>query len=222
MPIRINFLAEHYAEEEQRRRDPVKRATLGAIVFIALLVFWGAYLQIRLLAAGSDVSSSEAKFKQIEARYREAQANQAAVDSAQRRIDALHQLASVRVLWAGSLHAMQYTAMDDVALMQLRTDQSYVVTQATPPKTNTTGVTAGVIARSRERATVFLEARDSGPRPGELIAQFQERIASQPFFKTNLGEIRLVARSPVQNESEPGSRPFVTFALECIFAERER
>jgi hypothetical protein len=223
MPIRINFLAEHQAEQEERRKDPVKRATLVAVVLVALMAFWGGYLQIRLLAARSEVASFDAKFSQISARYNLAQSNDVSRTTAQRKLGLLHQLASARVLWAGGMHALQYAAMDEVSLTALRTEQSYVVTPATAQTTNSAGrVIPAQPARAKEQVTVFLEARDAGLRPGDLISQFQDRVAAQDFFKTNLGEIRLEARSQVQTDLETTGRPFVSFLLKCSFAERER
>jgi hypothetical protein len=184
----------------------------------------GGYLQLRLMGARMHVNSQEAKFRQIEARYRQALAAEAELTEARRRLEALETLSGARVLWAGGLHALQYAALADVQLLQLRASQSYNVTPGAGAKTNANGVVTAPAqpAVAREKVTIYLEARDSGEKPGELIPQFQDRIASQPFFKTNLGEIRLVARSPVQTDVEGVSQPFVTFGLECIFAERER
>jgi len=68
MPIRINFLAEQQAQEEERRRDPVKRAAWVAAAWVGLLLVWGGYLQAKLWAINGDRESHEAKFEQIKAR----------------------------------------------------------------------------------------------------------------------------------------------------------
>ena len=48
MPIRINLLAEQLAEEDARRRDPVKRTAWVAGVVVALMGIWSLYLQGRI------------------------------------------------------------------------------------------------------------------------------------------------------------------------------
>jgi hypothetical protein len=224
MPIRINFLAEQQALEEERRRDPVKRATVVAVVWVTLLVLWGGYLQLQLMGVNSGRRSHEARFEQIKARYQHAQSSQASLRQSQRLLQALEELASARVLWANCLDALQFAAMDGVKLTQLRTAQNYSVIPGTPAKTNEVGsiVSAGQPAVSRERTVVAIEATDYGERPGEQIAPFQETLRNNPFFRTNLGEVRLIGRSPVQVDLARGAKPFVKFELECVFAERER
>ena len=224
MPIRINFLAEQQAQEEERRRDPVKRAVWMAAAWIGLLLLWGGYLQVQLWGVNGHRRSHEAKFDQVKARYNHAQTNLAAVQGSQRRLKALHELATERLLWANCLDALQFSTLNGVQLTQLRGAQTYSITPSTPPKTNSTGAiqASGQPAVSRERIVIALEATDSGERPGEQIAAFQDTLRNHPFFKANLGEVRLIGRSPVQTDAALGSRPFVKFELECVFAERER
>jgi hypothetical protein len=225
MPIRINFLAEHQAREEARRRDPVKRAVLGAGVILSLLLAWGGLLQLRLMGARMKVQSSEAQFKQIEAKYQQARAAEAAVTHARGRLDALKTLASSRVLWGSCLNAIQHSSHDKVQLMQLQTRQSYTITPAVPAQTNTTGAITSprVPAVSRESAFVLLDAKDTSADPGKgLIQDYQDLIAAQPFFQTNLDTIRMTALGQPQRDVAAGSPPFVMFSLECSFTERER
>ena len=40
MPIRINLLSEALAEEDLRRRDPVKRAIFIGVFLVALSLVW--------------------------------------------------------------------------------------------------------------------------------------------------------------------------------------
>jgi cell division protein FtsB len=224
MPIQINFLAEQQAQEEARRRDPVKRATWVAAVWIGLLLMWGGYLQIQLWGVNGHRRSHEAKFDQIKARHHLAQTNLATVHESQRRLNALKELASERLLWANCLDALQFATLNGVQLTQLRGSQAYTITPSTPPKTNDTGaiLTPGKPAVSRERTVITIEATDSGTPPGEQITAFQDTLRKHPFFRANLGEIRLIGRSPVQADLAQGTRPFVKFELECVFAEQDR
>src|SRR5687768_527435 len=62
MPIRINLLAEAKLAEEQRRKDPVKRATFAAAFLVSLVVLWTTTLQFKIIAAGSDLNRLEARW----------------------------------------------------------------------------------------------------------------------------------------------------------------
>lgn len=228
MPIRINFLAEQQAQDEARRRDPVKRATWVAAAWIGALLLWGGYLQAKLWAVNGERRSHEAKFEQIKARYNLAQTNLTTIQHSQRRLKALQALAEERLLWANCLEAIQVAdwrgALHGLQLIQLRGSQTFAITPPTPAKTNNTGaiLTPGKPGFSRERTVVSIEATDAGERPGELIPALQDALRNHPFFKTHLGEVRLMGRSPVQTDLVAASRPFVRFELECVFAERER
>jgi hypothetical protein len=225
MPIRINFLAEHQAREEARRRDPVKRATLGAGVVLAALLAWGGFLQLRVMGAKMGAQSSEAKFKQIEAKYLQARAAEAAVLHAKARLEALKTLTSSRILWGNCLNAMQHAAHPKVQLTQLQTRQSYSLTPAVPAQTNSTGAVTSprVPAVSRESASVLLDAKDVSVDPGKgLIQEYQDLLAAQPFFKTNLGKIRMTALGQPQPDPASSSATSAVFSLECSFTERER
>ena len=224
MPIRINFLAEHHASEEQKRRDPVKRAQLVGVGVVLLFVLWGAYLQVRLMAANSQVNDVEARFKQLEAQYRLVRTNYAVATDAIGKLTALEQLATNRFLWAPPLMAWQYVVVKDVELKVLRGRQTYNLTAATPAVTNSTGVIRAKPASSHEKVVLSIEARDYSANPGDQIRLFQDAIANSPYFKANLQKAEMTGRSPVQTvpAAEGNSRPFVTFMIECQYPEQVR
>ena len=66
MPIRINLLAEQQAADELRRRDPVKRATWAGGFLVGVLTVWSGYLQVKLMAATSEVNRYESEWKKLE------------------------------------------------------------------------------------------------------------------------------------------------------------
>jgi hypothetical protein len=224
MPIRINFLAEHHASEEQKRRDPVKRAQLVGVGVVLLFVLWGAYLQVRLMAANSEVSDVEARFKQIEAQYRLVRTNYAVATDAIGKLTALEQLATNRFLWAPPLNALQHVVVKDVELNVLRGRQTYNLTAATPAVTNSTGVIRAKPASSTEKVVLSIEARDYSSNPGDHIRLFMDAIADSPYFKANLQKAEMTGRSPVQTlpADEGNPRPFVTFMIECQYPEQVR
>jgi hypothetical protein len=224
MPIRINFLAEHQAAEELKRRDPVKRARTIGIGIVLCLVLWAAYLQVRLIAANSRVGDVEARFKQIEAQYRLVRTNYAQATDAISKLAALEQLATNRFLWAPPLNALQHVTVQDVQLNVLRGRATYQVTEATPAVTNTTGVISAKPATSREKIVLSIEARDFSTTPGDHIRLFQDAIGNHPYFKTNLSKAEMTGRSPVQPApvGQGNSRSFVTFMIECQYPEQVR
>src|SRR6185369_11174040 len=142
MPIRINLLAEQQAADELRRRDPVKRAIWIGGFIVGVMAVWSAYLQIKLMAATSEVNRYESEWRKLEASYKKVTANMEAAAEAERKWAALQSLATNRFLWGTALNALQYvmTGVDEVQVLRLRTDQTYAITEGTKPSTNTDGV----------------------------------------------------------------------------------
>jgi|PlaIllAssembly_1097288.scaffolds.fasta_scaffold107605_2 cell division protein FtsB len=222
MPIRINLLAEQQEAEEQRRRDPAKRAVWVAGFVVGLLVVWAAYLQLRVLSANSQVAGVEAKFKQLEAKYNQVRTNQNQVVEITRRIDALQQLATNRFLWGTPLNALQFAVVPNVHLVRVRTEQTHNVTDATKPVTNATGVIRGTPASAKETMLMKIDARDFSATPGEQIPRYLEVLNNHPCFQTNLMKAELAHRAPPTTEPGESSGPFVLFTVDCKYPERTR
>ena len=224
MPIRINFLAEHQAVEEAKRRDPVKRVQLVAVCFVFLLLLWAAVLQLRLIAASSEVENVGARYKQIEAQYRLVRTNYMVANDAIGRLAALQQFATNRFLWAPALSALQHVIVEDVEVNALRARHAYTRIDATPAVTNSTGTIRAKPASTREKVVLSIEARDYSANPGDHIRLFQDAIAGSPYFKTSLQKAEMTGRSPVQTAPTggEGGRSFVTFMIECQYPEQVR
>ncbi len=224
MPIRINFLAEQQVRDEERRRDPVKRATYVAAGLVAMLLAWGAYLQFQFMGVRRQTTTSQAQFKQIEGRYKQALADEAAIALYSARLDSLQKLASTRVLWGNCLNALQMASQPQVQLRRLNTLQKFAVTPAVAARTNKAGVITSprIPAISKETITVMVDMVDVSPNPGDQVKPCQERIAAQPFFSTNNAVGRTVSMGAVMRDLTPGSVPYQEFVLEFKFQERER
>lgn len=225
MPIRLNLLAEQQAAEDLRRRDPVKRAMWVAGFIVGVVVIWSGHLQIKLMAAMHEVNKYESEWKKLEPEYKKVTANLDKAAEARRKWAALQSLASNRFLWATPLNALQYVIanVDDVQVLRLNAVQSYAITEAVKPSTNSDGIISrGKPGTSTERVTLTIDAKDYSKRPGDQIYKFQEAINNYPQFKTNLQKIELTLRSPEQlDPNNPGKR-FVTFTLECRYPEKTR
>lgn len=229
MPISINFLAEQQAQEELRRKDPVKRGYLVGAIVVGVMLSLYLFLQLKLWSAHSEVSIYDNKFKSIESRYRQAQTNKVQLDDAQLRLAAVEAFSRERTLWANALNSLQFAALENVPLMEFRMQQQWSLSAAVPMKTNANGTMASPAkpARSREISSLVLAAKDYGSRssgggePGNQIDTYQSRLQNQPYFKTNVSAIRMKGRSQAQDE--PGTKKrFVDFELECLFPEKER
>src|SRR5688572_21329745 len=120
MPIRINLLAEAQALEELRRRDPVKRAMMVAGLFVALVVIWSIYLQVRIMGSNSKLNVLETKSKLQENEYKQVINNQKKLEEIELKRTALRQLATNRFLQANALNALQTTTVDGVQLVRLK------------------------------------------------------------------------------------------------------
>ena len=232
MPIRINLLAEQQAADELRRRDPVKRATWVGGLLVGVLAVWSGYLQVRLMAATSEVNRYEAEWKKLESDYKKVSANMEAAAEAERKWAALQALAKNRFLWANPLNALQFVmvTVDEVQITALKTSQTYTITDPVKPSTNAVGkVSLGKPGTSREKVSFTLdgrdtskEAKDPSKRSTDGVFKLQEAINNHPYFKTNLVKSQLITRSPDQPDPNNPTKRFSTFTLGCEFPENTR
>jgi hypothetical protein len=226
MPIRINLLAEERAAEERRRRDPVKRVIQATAVVVALVVALCVWYQIRLVAAKSELKKWETEWARLEKDHSRVTQQMKQIAAVEQKLTALHQLATNRFLWGPPLNALQQTTVSDIQVVKLRSEQIYTVADVAPPSASgTTG--SSKAATSKEKISLFIEAREYGASPAdaEQLKQFRDAIASFPYFREHLRKVdgvKLIDLSPVQTDpAEPG-RPFVLFTLECLYPELTR
>jgi hypothetical protein len=222
MPIRINLLAEAQAEEELRRKDPVKRAVGVGVILVLVMLAWCSSLQLKCLLAKSTLSDLEGQIAARTNEYQEATESSRKLSEANHKLESLQQLACSRLLYGTLLNSLQQTSINDVRLTRLKTEQTYVLTEATKPKTNANRVIPGKPATSTERIVVTLDAKDSALNPGDQVNRFKQAVAEAPYFQTVLGttnEVRLTNLSPPQGT---GGKPFVAFSLECRYPEQTR
>jgi hypothetical protein len=223
MPIRINLLAEAQALEDQRRRDPVKRAVwVGAALVLGVLA-WSSSLQLKAMIAKGELSRIEAQVAARKTEYEAVLASQRKLADFNAKLAALQQLATNRLLYGTLLNALQQTIVDDVQLTRFRAEQSYAIVDEIKPKTNANNrITPGRPAAVSERVQLTLEAKDSAAAPGDQVPHFKRRISDLPYFQEMLGktnEIRLANLTPPQMS---GDKPFVLFTLDCRFPEKTR
>lgn len=219
MPIHINLLAEARAAEDMRRRDPVKRALFVGISLVAVALAWGAMEAVEVLLAKGQLTSVEVTVDTKTNAYQSILLNQKQIADDNKKIDMLNELQAGRFLQGNLLDALQHCVVDDVQLTGLRVSQSYSVTEATPAKN---GAPARP-ARSTEKISLRLDARDFSPNPGDQVNKFKEAIAKNSYFQAMLDKTNAVqlAGQPSAPLTEDG-RTFVNFTLECDFPEKVR
>jgi hypothetical protein len=225
MPIRINLLAESQALEDMRRRDPVKRAIwVGVFVGLAMLA-WSSSLQLKAIIARGKLNQIESRLRSQTNEFQQVLEAQNKLRDANQKLAGLQQLSTNRLLNGNILNALQQTTIDDVQLVRLRTEHSYVPTDETKGKTNANGrVMAGKPATVTEKISLTLDAKDSGPNPGDQVNKYQEAMADCAYFQTVLGKTNVVRLTNIGTPQAggDGSKSFVLFTLECKFPEKTR
>ncbi len=222
MPIRINLLNEALAEEDLRRRDPVKRAIFGGAFLVALSLVWfsSTWLEYKLTQQRKGTVDIEIDAHTNE--FAQVQFNQKKISDGTRRLDALLQVNTNRFLQGNLLNAIQQVYVPNVQLLRVKLDQSFTLNPGTADKTNNFGVVAGRPATVTQHIIVTLEAKDSSASPGDQVNRYKDALARNAFFNSQLDPtngIRL-AGPPSPLQTGLGGKPFVSFILECRFNDR--
>jgi hypothetical protein len=226
MPIRINLLAEAQAAEELRRKDPVKRALLAGVMLVLTVLCWSSTLQFKIISSKSDLRRLEANWQAIEKNYQEAVESQRRSQEATEKLSSLQQYTTNRFLWGTALNAFQQSlvGVDDVQVVRLKTDQSYVVSEEVKPVSAAGKVTPGKPASSTEKLGLTIEAIDSSTPPGGQVSRFKEALATVPYFQSSLQKtngVLLTSLSAPQLGTAARSS-YVMFTLQCYFPEKIR
>jgi hypothetical protein len=225
MPIRINLLAEAQALEEQRRRDPVKRAIWAGVLIGVLILVYSSYLQLRAIIAKGEVTQLESQIQTHTNEYQVVLDHRKKLADYNQKLAALNQLAANRFLNGTLLDALQHTTLDDVQLVRIKTEHTYTFTEEVKAKTNATGRAAGAKpATVTEKILFTLDARDTSSPPGERVTRFQAVVAESPYFRQNLGKTNEVRLDNVGTPQPPGpdGKAFLPFSLVCRYPEKTR
>jgi hypothetical protein len=223
MPIRLNLLAEAQAVEEQRRRDPAKRAVwLGTLAVVAALV-WSSSLQLRVMMAKGELTNIEGQMNARSKEYEKAVKSLQKLTDVRRKLTALQQLTTNRFLQGTALNALQQTALEEVQLRRFKTEQVYAYVAETKAMTNeNTQITPGKPASVVEKIVITMDARDISSPPGDQVNKFKQSVAESAYFQSLLcktNEVRLISLSPPGPGDVP-EKSVVAFTLECRLPER--
>ncbi len=212
MPIRINLLSDVLAEQELRKRDPVKRAIYVGALLVALMLVWYSSIFLGHIVAKSNLSKIQSEAQSRADDYKKALATLQTLHSQQNRLKMLDKLNSARFLQGNLLNALQTLYVSNVNLMRLEVSQHY-----TP--TGTAGKTTGITASTQ----VTLDACDSSPNPGDRVNQFKDAITQLGFFKSQLSDTDGLTLSSLSSpQTTPAGTAYVLFSLTCRFNDLSR
>ena len=211
MPIRINLLAEALAEEDLRRRDPVKRAIFIGAFLVALSLVWFSSTWLESMLQKKSLSLIQQEKQSRTNDYVLVQSNLKKIADIQKRLDALQLLSATRFLQGNLLNALQQVYVPNVQLTRIRVDQSY-----------TSQSTKGSAGTATEHMTLMLDAKDFSPNPGDQVNHFKSAVAANDFFKASLEATNGVKVTNISPPQTIGLKPFVILTLECRFPDKIR
>lgn len=223
MPIQINLLSERIAAEEEKRNDPVKRATWIGAFCVFLVLLWYSSLMFEHMVVASRLDEKNTEWTALEDDNKSIRDLSAGIRHATDNIAALDRLATNRFLWAPVLDALTQTMVDDVKITNLKTRQTYVV--VVPPKEENKKRKKPLPSKATESIIVTLDARDYGEQSKQNYNTFRDLITRSAYFQTELeeGGMKLAQLLPPTVDSLDGAeRSFVQFSLECRFPEKVR
>ena len=223
MPIRINLLTEAHAEEELRRRDPVKQAIYLGVLFVALSLAWFSSTWLKYKLAQGTLNQIEGQIRYNTNANAQVEADLRAIGDSKKRLNALAELTKARFLKGDLLNALQKIYVPNVQLIRLKLDQSYEHKDGTAAKTDKKGTTPARPATSTQKILLTLDARDASSNPGDQVNHYNAALAASAYFSSNLEKIngiRLSNLSPAQSTGK--GKPFVLFTLECHFPDITR
>src|SRR5215469_9704002 len=119
MPIRVNLLAEAKAQEDLRRRDPVKRVIIVGSALVAAMLVWSLSLWFKTSSYKSDIAHWENVVQTYSSQNKEVLNNQKQTGEVNQRLNALQKLSRDRLLVGTMLDAMQRITVPDVQLVRM-------------------------------------------------------------------------------------------------------
>jgi hypothetical protein len=221
MPLWINLLAEAHDLEEQRRRDPVKRAFLLASFLVTAGLLYTGLLHWQ----SANDAAANATLKQYihdkDAQHKAALAIKQKLNTTRVKLSNLNLLSTNRVLIGNLLNAFQHSAVDDVQLTHVLVAQKYIYTAETKEWTNLLEhppkIYPKIPATMTETLMLTLDAKGNESRqPSVLESHLISALETCDYFKARNLKFRMA-----KDEVLPG-RSFFEFTLVCPFPDKIR
>jgi Tfp pilus assembly PilM family ATPase len=219
--VPLNLIAEEIEERERRRRDPVRKIAIAACLFICVLLGWAAQLRVRLWVVDSELHRDQTERQKWERMRKEVSVTKGFVAEARRTLSALQEHSTNRFLFAPALNALQQATLDEIQLTRLVLQESVANVDAKKPVTEKGITIPRKPGYSTEKISLTLQAKNfGGPQDRE---KFIEKVASQPYFKTQLRRAEpVVLRNYLSRQVDPvdPTKSFNLFTLECLYPDR--
>src|SRR5579859_1319547 len=120
MPIKINLLAEAQAEEDLRKRDPVKRAIFMGVFLVILALVWFSSIMLVHVVASQKLNGVLGEIQNHTNDYARVQVNLKKIADTQSKLDALQLLSASRFLQGDFMNACQGLYVPNVQLTRVR------------------------------------------------------------------------------------------------------
>jgi len=212
MPIQINLMTDALAEQDLRKKDPVKRAIVAGALVIALMLVWFSSILLEHMVANNGLAQVQSEIQSHTNDYNTAILCLKNLHAAQNRLKSLDDLSSARFLQGNLMNALQQLYVSNVNLMRIEVSQHFTANGADAKATSIT-----------ESTSLTLDAKDASPNPGDQVNHCKDAIAQLDYFKSRLAAVDGVKLSNLSPpESAPGSSPFVLFTISCRFTDHQR
>jgi hypothetical protein len=216
MPIRINLLAEEQAAEEMRRRDPIKRAIFAGAALTVLMLGWIGITQMNVMAARRELADHTARLKNVEDSSKEVRSHQMTAGEFQSKAKALDKYSNNRFFWGTLLDAVQQVTVENVRLMEIRSDQKYAGSE--PSKFFTTNLTVGFVAPPARWK--FWASAPSQPSIDTLVSNSLSSVTNKAPFTTNVLSYTVSINPVSTNASDKQAVAKVDFTSPAWAAEK--
>jgi hypothetical protein len=223
--IRINLLAEALAEEESRRRDPVKRAYVVAGLLLGLTVVWLMYARGRATKAEDLMGDLELKWTKLKPRCAEITNNRVRTREIDRIVlPSLERLSTNRLLWSHTLEALQYCVISNIEVTELHGQHTYskkgysvdVLARAISGPPRVTSVT--------ETVTLTLKCNDLAPDALRNHIRFMDNLVTNQYFRERLRKTQPYEPQGIKTPGDPDNlkkKPGI-FSFVSYFAPQTR
>lgn len=194
-------------------------------VVIILFLLWGGLEFFKTMGAKAAVRRLESDWKEIESKYKKVTDMESAALKSEKKVDALNQFSTNRVLWSGLLDALQRSAVPNVQLSRVVAGQTYTpadVMVASRAVAGAKPVNAKVPV-VREKVVLRLTAKDYGTINDNNYQKLKTALLKTPFFANAIAEsaISLEDRSAPTQDPVTGTF-FTTMTVRFEFPEKER
>lgn len=220
--IRINLLAETLAEEEMRRRDPVKRAYVVAALLFGLTVGWLLHARSNATKAEDQLRDLELKWTKLKPRCGQVTNNRVRT----REIDkivlpALERLATNRFLWSHTLDALQYCMIPDIEVTELLGRHSYSNKGYSVDPITKKAIEYRVTSVT-ETVTLTLKCSDFAPESARNHIRYMDNLVSFQYFRERLRKMTPYEPLGIKTLGDPAAHKPGIFTFTCYFAPQTR